>query len=244
VVFLAWIGWVLAAGAQSYSLKGFSLSRSGSSGEGGRYAVQLRPLVFHAATSDGSWAVVAVASSAHTSPLLSKEHPIPFPDTLGTSENKVASISVRKLLANDRDPDGDELIVSSVDPSSSYGGTVSLILGVVHYTPPSGFVGSDWFRYTVSDAWSSATSEVRVTVRSGEQGPLNIVSGPRMVSGHFRVTFAAIPGSRYAIQAASNLAGPWTTVTTQIVPVSGVFEFVDPTESSEPMRFYRTVELP
>ena len=41
--------------------------------------------------------------------------PIAGADTLGTDQNKPASVSVRKLLLNDRDADGDNLMAYLVD---------------------------------------------------------------------------------------------------------------------------------
>ncbi len=59
------------------------------------------------------------------------------------------------LLDNDVDADlpyGDILSIANVDSNSAEGGAVSVIGGVVAYTPPANFVGRDTFTYAVSDA--------------------------------------------------------------------------------------------
>ncbi|MCD6541497.1 tandem-95 repeat protein, partial [Candidatus Bipolaricaulota bacterium] len=71
------------------------------------------------------------------------------------------------VLANDTDPDDDELTITSLgDPSH---GTVSLNTdGTVRYTPEEGFTGEDSFTYEVSDGvCSSASATVYVTVVDG-----------------------------------------------------------------------------
>lgn len=58
------------------------------------------------------------------------------------------------LLANDEDGDGDTLTVTSVSPTSSQGGTVTLddaATGKFTYAPPAGFAGVDSFGYTLQD---------------------------------------------------------------------------------------------
>lgn len=69
------------------------------------------------------------------------------------------SISV---LANDYDPDGDSLSLTSVTQGSA--GTVQIHNSIVVYQPGLGFAGSDSFTYTVSDGRNgSATGKVTIT---------------------------------------------------------------------------------
>jgi hypothetical protein len=58
------------------------------------------------------------------------------------------------VLANDSDPLGRNLIVSSVQSPSDRGGIVAIAADGkrVTYTPPSGFSGNDLFRYEVAVA--------------------------------------------------------------------------------------------
>jgi gliding motility-associated-like protein len=54
------------------------------------------------------------------------------------------------LLENDYDVDGDLLSASIVDDPTS-GGTISLNDGIISYTPPTGFIGTDTIIYQICD---------------------------------------------------------------------------------------------
>ena len=72
------------------------------------------------------------------------------------------------VLANDTDPNGDVLSVTSV--STPGHGTVAIVAGGVRYTPAAGFVGSDSFGYSISDGHggtAAAIVSVTVTLPSG-----------------------------------------------------------------------------
>jgi hypothetical protein len=75
--------------------------------------------------------------------------PVASNDTATTGEDTVLVINV---LANDSDPDGDALVVSSV--SSPANGTASVNANTITYTPNQNFAGSDLFRYTITDGKS------------------------------------------------------------------------------------------
>ncbi|GEM46948.1 ExeM/NucH family extracellular endonuclease [Deinococcus cellulosilyticus] len=55
------------------------------------------------------------------------------------------------LLANDTDPDGDPLVVKSVNSASGASVSFDAATGAFHYTPAPGFTGSDSFTYVVED---------------------------------------------------------------------------------------------
>jgi hypothetical protein len=98
------------------------------------------------------------------------------------------------VLNNDTDPDGNSHIQQpgSVAIVSSPGhGTVSLASNVVTYTPAAGFVGTDTFRYTVTDdaGATSAPATVTVVVRNpGGPGDAAIDT-----DGRNRVTIPIVP---------------------------------------------------
>lgn len=75
------------------------------------------------------------------------------------------------VLANDSDPDGDGLSVTSVtDPPN---GTAAISSGYVVYMPDTYYLGTDSFAYTVSDGNGGAdTATINVTV--------NEPSGPKI----------------------------------------------------------------
>ena len=77
------------------------------------------------------------------------------------------------VLANDRDPDGDPLTVTSADDGAHGRVTVGRD-GTVRYTPDAGFSGADRFSYTVGDGrGGESTASVAVTVAepAGPPGP-------------------------------------------------------------------------
>ena len=75
---------------------------------------------------------------------------------------KNSSAYLIDALANDNDPDNDNLNITSItDPSH---GEAELILGAIYYTPETNFSGVDSFDYTVSDGENEATSKVHVIV--------------------------------------------------------------------------------
>jgi hypothetical protein len=89
--------------------------------------------------------------------------PVALDDSATTDEGVPVAIAV---LANDSDPDGDPLSVTSV--SQGAGGFASVNPdGTVSYAPMSGFTGTDSFGYTVADGQGgSAGASVTVTVNA------------------------------------------------------------------------------
>jgi large repetitive protein len=74
------------------------------------------------------------------------------------------------VLANDSDPDGDTITVTSAtDPS--HGTVIINPNGTITFTPDAGFTGIDTFTYTLTDA-NGASVTATVTVNIGVPGPL------------------------------------------------------------------------
>jgi hypothetical protein len=85
---------------------------------------------------------------------------------LVTTEDTALTIDVAELLANDSDPDGDAISITSVSATSEHNGTVTLVNGTIVYQPNSNFSGVDSFAYTISDGKGgvdTATVTVNVT---------------------------------------------------------------------------------
>lgn len=102
------------------------------------------------------------------------------------------------VLANDKDPNNDNLFVQSVAPARS--GSVRLAGGRVLYTPP-GFPTSDTFRYTVSDGRGGTDSTaVTISVRD----PANPTRNP-IINNEF-VTVS--PGGSIVIRVLDNDRDP------------------------------------
>ncbi|MEO8460173.1 MAG: Ig-like domain-containing protein, partial [Dokdonella sp.] len=86
--------------------------------------------------------------------------PIANNDAASTAMDTAVTVPV---LANDSDPDGDVLTVTSVGTPAN--GTATLNGNSLTYTPGPGFTGSDSFPYTISDGHGhSATATVTITV--------------------------------------------------------------------------------
>ena len=90
-----------------------------------------------------------VATTA-TPPPPSNEPPVATDDAYGTSEDTTLNVAAPGVLGNDSDVNGDSLSASlQTGPSDG-----TLILnpdGSFHYTPDSGFSGTDSFTYVASD---------------------------------------------------------------------------------------------
>ena len=68
--------------------------------------------------------------------------PVARADSLGTFQDTSLTVSTSRLLANDSDPDGGMLSVTSVTSANGPdSGTVSLSGTMVTYVPKSGFLG-------------------------------------------------------------------------------------------------------
>lgn len=112
--------------------------------------------MFSYRVSDGvvdAWAQVSVTVGAVN------DLPVANADTAATSENSAITIDV---LANDADPDGDQLEVSATTAPGN--GQLSLAGANIIYTPNAGFSGTDTFSYTASDG-NGGESIAAVTVQ-------------------------------------------------------------------------------
>lgn len=96
------------------------------------------------------------------------------PTAAGDSASTDADTSVDiDVLANDSDPEGDALHISSV--TQGFNGTVSHDGVSLRYTPAAGFVGSDSFSYRIDDGFgASSSASVSVTVIAANRAPLAI----------------------------------------------------------------------
>ncbi len=146
-----------------------------------------------------------------------------------------------RLLANDTDPDGATLSLTAVEAASAQGGSVTLSSGVVAYTPPAGYVGTDTFRYTLSAGGRTAQGTVTVRVRAASQIPVNLVFLRLATSPAtgMDLRFAGLPGRSYSVQFSADLTGPWTELA-RVTATSGS-GFVDHSHPTAPSGagFYR-----
>ncbi|GIW92545.1 MAG: hypothetical protein KatS3mg110_0586 [Pirellulaceae bacterium] len=109
--------------------------------------------------------------------------PVAVDDQVSTDEDVPIEIVALTLTGNDSpgpNESSQTLSIISVSSTSAQGGTVSLSGGVVRYTPPVDFNGTDTFTYTIQDNGTTngvsdpktATGTVTVTVRSVNDPPV------------------------------------------------------------------------
>lgn len=115
--------------------------------------------VFTFAAGDGALESDAAPVTVTIAPV--NDPPVALGDTASTLQDVPQTIQV---LANDTDPDGDALVLASVQ-QPSHGVAVAYGAAVI-YTPDLLFVGGDGFTYTVTDGRASASAAVTVTVLS------------------------------------------------------------------------------
>ncbi|MEP6881167.1 MAG: Ig-like domain-containing protein, partial [Dokdonella sp.] len=136
----------------SVSLSGNVVTYTAASGYSG-------PDSFTYKASDGRGAE-GTATVRITVAMQPNQNPIANDDAATTTGAPV----VINVLANDSDPDGDPLSLVNVTTPVN-GGTVVVSGNAVTYSPPTGFVGTDRFSYTISDGrGGTATAIVSITV--------------------------------------------------------------------------------
>ena len=111
--------------------------------------------------------------------------PAAVEDIVTTPNGQSLSIDV---MANDEDPDGDSISLTSIDDSFSEG-TVSIGGNKVNYIPKPGFDGTDTFTYTITDT-NQATGEATVTVtveKNAAKATNDTLSTPEDVNGTLNV---------------------------------------------------------
>jgi len=95
--------------------------------------------------------------------------PVAIDDALTTN---IDTAITHDIVANDRDADGDTLVLATVS-TPSYG-AVSKNGNKITYTPNKGFIGSDTFTYTIFDGkghQATATVTIRVNSSNSNQPP-------------------------------------------------------------------------
>jgi hypothetical protein len=100
-------------------------------------------------------------------PTNSVEHPPVANNDSGfiTPENTLLQLSATTLLANDTDPDGDQLVVTGVSAPTNGSVTFDAQNNVVNFTPATGYTGSAGFTYAISDGrGGTASASVTLTV--------------------------------------------------------------------------------
>ncbi|WP_043648916.1 retention module-containing protein, partial [Chitinilyticum litopenaei] len=92
-------------------------------------------------------------------------------DLFNTGQDRPVSIGLATLLANDSDPDGDPLVITSVQ--GAVNGSITLQDGQVVFTPSAGFIGNASFTYTISDGQGGSDTATVTIVVNPDVVPLN-----------------------------------------------------------------------
>ncbi|MDH5505570.1 MAG: Ig-like domain-containing protein, partial [Acidimicrobiia bacterium] len=110
-----------------------------------------------------------------TPPVVSNQNPTALPDDIAGDDVTTISIDV---LANDADPDGDEITLTSYgDATITQGILVDQGDGRFSYTPKSGTSYTEFFTYSVTDGWGGfASSTVTITITSAPASPAQPVA--------------------------------------------------------------------
>ncbi|PLX81607.1 MAG: peptidase M11 [Desulfuromonas sp.] len=134
---------------------------SSASATDGYYNVAVNASHSANATLAGSAGATYIVSAPATN-----SAPVAINDQATTPERSAVTIPV---LANDSDPDGDSLALTTVGKPAS--GSVSINAdGSVTYSPKGRFTGTDSFSYIVSDGASTSSAIVTVTVGGSSGG--------------------------------------------------------------------------
>jgi hypothetical protein len=129
----------------------------------------------------------ASGSSTATVTLTVVALPVALPDTYSTSRNLQLSVPAPGVLANDilsgasiasyGAPTGSEQTSIGTGTPTLLGGTVTLNAnGAFTYNPPSGFTGSDTFKYVIQNAVGSSTASVTIGVQAPAGGQFTVTS--------------------------------------------------------------------
>ncbi|HKY90231.1 MAG TPA: Ig-like domain-containing protein [Nevskiaceae bacterium] len=119
------------------------------------------PVWITAANADAT-GVAATRETAYAVTASAEHAPVAVNDASTTPYQTAVTIPV---LANDADPDGDTLTVTSVGAPGK-GRVIVNANGTLTYTPRSKMQGLDTFTYVVSDGQSQATATVQVTIEA------------------------------------------------------------------------------
>jgi hypothetical protein len=107
--------------------------------------------------------------------------PLARNDDVATAEDTAVTI---QPLANDSDPNGDSLKVSSIGNPSNGRARLSANSAVISYVPNADFFGQDSFTYEISDGFGgTASATVTVTVAAVNDAPIARADSARTAGG-------------------------------------------------------------
>ena len=138
--------------------------------------IQYTPNANFTGTDTFQYTITDATNQSSTATVTVTVTPVNDPPTAGNDAATVAEDSgatVVNVLANDATaPDTGETLTVTAVTQPATGGTVTLVGGVVRFTPAANFSGTTTFTYTVSDGnGGTATATVTVTVTAVNDPP-------------------------------------------------------------------------
>ncbi|MDP2338063.1 MAG: Ig-like domain-containing protein [Bacteroidota bacterium] len=149
--------------------------------------------------------------------MLRNKKPVLVDDQATTTVNKAVS---GNLLANDSDPDGNQLILKLIPVSGLANGTIVLKAdGSFTYTPKSGFSGQDEITYEVCDDGNPpACAQAKLVITVEKEVPVVV---DRLSTNDVNITFKNIPVSGNVLINDAGFYGFNSFVTMFLDPVHG-----------------------
>jgi hypothetical protein len=125
---------------------------------------------FRYTVTDGAVSDTAVVTIAVTP---TDDPPEAVGDIVYATEDTPVQIPVAAVLANDLEPDGDQLVVTEVWTSTTgTSGSVSLANGIITFTPAPNATWTHYFNYKISDGTTEASTNVIVEITAVEDPPV------------------------------------------------------------------------
>lgn len=161
-----------------------------------------------------------------------------------TLMNQTTSISLAELLAETTDADGDTVTLTTISPTSTAGGSVSLDATHVTYVPPLNGTGDDTFEVTFSDGNDGETTgALLVTIVADPESGSDLRTIQILANGQVQVSFAGVPGQNYQVERSTDLS-EWAPVgAAAVADDNGNIAFIE-SAAPEGRAFYRTRVAP
>jgi autotransporter-associated beta strand protein len=163
--------------------------------------------------------------------------PVANPVTVTNFPPNVLEIPIASLLANVTDADGDFVTLTSIESTTTNG--ITLLTNSTHLYYSNYVNVPDKFSYIVTDArGGSAMGTVYIT----NSPAARFASAPVLNANGVGLSFVGRPGSTYYLERSTNLLS-WLTISTNVAPASGLFEYFDP-NPPYPAAYYRLQSAP
>lgn len=111
---------------------------------------------------------------------VANDPPTPTADSAVATGNAGSAVTI-DVLANDTDPNGDPLTISSVGAAAH--GTTAIVAGKIVYTPSALYTGPDSFGYVVSDG-RGGLGGATVTVDVHNRNPVAVADSGSVLANH------------------------------------------------------------